>query len=165
MGINQIPKPDGMTQLASANVCGIYFLWLGQEIVYVGQSRAIHLRILQHLEDRTKKFDGLSFIVCHPHALNKRERYFIEALTPRYNACRLAARARKEKPWMAERRAEPQFMGLTIEQLNWARSQFGAPKQIRIPRHNVRRWAHAAVVQWATANPAQFAAAKEFQAN
>lgn len=162
MARHHIPKPDGLSQLASAGVCGIYFLWLGDRIVYVGQSRLIRLRILQHIDDDVKTFDGLSFIECAPQSLNLRERYFIEALIPRYNVCKIADRARKDTPWIAARSVDPPLMGLSPEQLRWAREQFGAPNKIRVPRKNVRRWAHPIVAKWAAANPDQFAAAKAY---
>ena len=163
MANRHIPKPDGMAQLAFANVCGIYFLWQGTKIVYVGQSRLIRLRILQHIDDGVKTFDGLSFIKCDPQALNRRERYFIEALIPRYNACKIANRARKDTPWIAARQLDPPMMGLSRKQLSWANEQFGAPRQIRIPRKKVRRWVHKVVAKWAEANPDQFEAAKAYR--
>jgi hypothetical protein len=152
-----------MAQLANAKVCGIYFLWLGDKIVYVGQSHQIRLRVLQHVDEAVKVFDGLSFISCPSNELNRRERYFIEALIPRYNACKIAKRARKDAPWRAARQLDPPMMGLSRKQLSWANEQFGAPRQIRIPRKSVRRWVHKVVAKWAEANPEQFEAAKAYQ--
>lgn len=157
MAVHLIPKPDGMAQLANAKLCGIYFLWLGDEIVYVGQSKLIRERILQHIDEDVKLFNGLSFIECRRQDLNRKERLFIEALMPRYNACKIAKCARKGKPWIDGR---PRFLGLSPAQLEWARQQFGAPQKIRVPRKKVRRWVHGVVTKWADTHPEQFLAAQ-----
>ena len=49
---------------------GVYFLISGQEIIYVGQSVNVFLRISQH---RDKNFDKYVFIPCPVRSLNKLE--------------------------------------------------------------------------------------------
>lgn len=72
--------------------CGIYFLWLGKELVYVGQSKGgIYGRLGSHLADG-KKFDRISFVSCSPEDLNALETAYIRAHRPSLN---LAVRRRR----------------------------------------------------------------------
>lgn len=64
--------------------CGIYFLILDDEIVYVGQSRDIKSRISQH--SKTDKFwDKFFYILCERDQLNKLESHYINQFKPKYN--------------------------------------------------------------------------------
>lgn len=61
---------------------GVYFLkWKG-EIVYVGQSVNMFVRVNSHWD---KEFDEVTFFACEPHELNKWEGFFIRFLRPRLN--------------------------------------------------------------------------------
>lgn len=87
MAYPAIPCPNGLAQLPTPDVSGIYFLWLNDRVVYVGQSRRIKARIFQHLEDASKTFDQFSFLRCSVLRLGEWERFYIESLTPRHNRC------------------------------------------------------------------------------
>jgi hypothetical protein len=63
--------------------CGVYFLRRGQEIVYVGQSVAVHSRVSQHRKD--KHFDNVLFLPCEREELNNLEGFFIRLLRPQLN--------------------------------------------------------------------------------
>lgn len=67
----------------SGATCGVYFLMLKREIVYVGQSTNIANRIGQHAKE--KEFDRVRFIRCDREHLNKVEGFFIDLLQPRLN--------------------------------------------------------------------------------
>jgi 5-methylcytosine-specific restriction protein A len=90
----EIPRPTGLLQLPTETVSGVYFLWHGSEVVYVGQSRNLTQRVCQHIQDAAKRFDGMSFIAVAVARLGKVERRYIEALLPRYNRCGIATAAR-----------------------------------------------------------------------
>lgn len=64
-------------------VTGIYFLFDGDEIVYVGQSVDIMTRIGAHLRD--KIFDSFNYIECGLRDLNNLEATYILELKPKYN--------------------------------------------------------------------------------
>jgi hypothetical protein len=64
---------------------GIYFLVQGNRIVYVGQSRNVHVRIDCHRRDKSKKFDGYAFVQCAPKMLNAVEANYIAKFRPKYN--------------------------------------------------------------------------------
>jgi hypothetical protein len=64
-------------------MCGIYFLLLDNQIVYVGQTKNLHSRLTQH--DRTKEFDAYHFEPCRKEYLDRREAAYIEAMRPRLN--------------------------------------------------------------------------------
>lgn len=162
MADHSIPQPLGLSQLPTTNVTGIYFLWHGAMVVYVGQSKTIAQRVYQHIQDGTKAFDGLSWIACEPKHLNGLERRFIERLLPRYNRCLFSERVRREKPW----RPDPEsgniatFLGLTQEQFIWVRRQPWGPRPGRIPRARMRRWTWDKIEAWAAAHADLIAAAK-----
>jgi hypothetical protein len=61
---------------------GVYFLKLRGEIVYVGQSVNMFVRVNSHLD---KEFDEVLFFACEPHELNRWEGFFIRFLRPRLN--------------------------------------------------------------------------------
>lgn len=69
---------------------GIYFLLRNSVVVYVGQAVDARRRIGEHLGDRTKPFDAVSFIPCVKNRLNAVERHYIQKLMPEYNRCRFS---------------------------------------------------------------------------
>lgn len=64
---------------------GIYFLFAGPVVVYVGQGLDVHARVGQHLRDGQKEFDAYAFLPCPAARLNEAEAHFIHVLQPRYN--------------------------------------------------------------------------------
>jgi hypothetical protein len=73
-----------ITKAASAT-CGIYFLKLKSEIVYVGQSKSVYGRVSTHKNEGKKKFDQVIFMPCAESDLNNFEGFFINLLRPKYN--------------------------------------------------------------------------------
>lgn len=63
--------------------CGVYFLVSGAEVVYVGQSVDVMLRVANHAGD--KFFDGAFFIPLDAQELDAVEGAFIRALRPQRN--------------------------------------------------------------------------------
>lgn len=62
---------------------GVYFLFDGEELVYIGRSDNMLMRIGQHISDGHKRFDRFEL---YPTSDSKRlEGFLIEALAPRYN--------------------------------------------------------------------------------
>jgi hypothetical protein len=59
---------------------GIYFLIKEKEIVYVGQSTNVFLRIAHHMGARD--FDSWSFVPCKKADLRRREARYIEEFRP-----------------------------------------------------------------------------------
>ena len=64
-------------------VRGIYFLFDGSNLVYIGQSENIFKRVPIHLE--TKKFDNWNYIEFVEDDLNILEAEFILKYKPKYN--------------------------------------------------------------------------------
>jgi hypothetical protein len=64
---------------------GIYFLCLGNEIVYIGQSVNIAGRVRDHRMDKTKSFDAVYFLPCYKNNLDSLERKFIKYFKPKHN--------------------------------------------------------------------------------
>lgn len=65
---------------------GLYILTQNKEAVYIGKSRNIYLRILEHLIEDTKQFDGIK-VVENEVYLNIEiiEVLVIKELLPKYN--------------------------------------------------------------------------------
>ena len=73
-----------------AIIAGVYFLFDGKEIVYVGQSADIFRRIYEHSSGRAKgekkKFDTWEYIEITDEAERFRvENFLILSLRPKYN--------------------------------------------------------------------------------
>ncbi len=70
-------------------ITGVYFLFRGKEIVYVGATINIIPRISEHCNgsrDKVKKeFDSFSYIECSGKNLVELEEYYIEKYSPIYN--------------------------------------------------------------------------------
>ena len=62
---------------------GIYFLYKGNEVVYVGQSVNIENRIQEHRG--SKDFDSYNYVLCDRGELNEKEAYYILKHRPSYN--------------------------------------------------------------------------------
>lgn len=73
---------------------GVYFLYLANAVVYVGQAIDIRKRIGTHLVEAKKAFDSVSCIPCSERAMAGVERFFIAKLRPRYNNCGLVKQLR-----------------------------------------------------------------------
>ena len=73
-------------RLENAMAAGVYFLFLRDDLVYIGQSVSILGRVGQH---RDKKFDRFTFINCAKEHLNDVEGFFINLLQPRLNRTKL----------------------------------------------------------------------------
>lgn len=81
---NTFPSKEQIVQSAApwGNTVGVYFLIDGDEIVYVGQSINIMVRISTHND---KKFDRYAYIACDKSSLDFLESIYIHFLRPRLN--------------------------------------------------------------------------------
>lgn len=104
-------------------VCGVYFLIRNDEVVYVGQSRNILARVIQHAEGEDsflpdKVFDSYWFIECAEPDLDGLERKWIEFFDPIDNCSHT-----KRKPNGQSGRKNG--FGLYLTRLRRERKQFG----------------------------------------
>lgn len=76
---------------------GIYFLFQGSTVVYVGKAVSVLARICDHVRQGRKKFDGYSYIACSPENLGAAEAEYIRLLLPEYNQCTFSNKCRKEQ--------------------------------------------------------------------
>lgn len=71
---------------ASTVFCGIYFLFSGDECVYVGKSLNVHSRAFKHALDAERKdFDAYAWVPCAAADIDAWELYYIKLLAPRHN--------------------------------------------------------------------------------
>jgi len=80
---------------APPKICGVYFLIKDREIVYVGQSVDVFLRVSQHRS--IKEFDSFSYIHVEREHLSAIERHFIDSFDPKLNVDMVTTIRRKPK--------------------------------------------------------------------
>lgn len=87
-------RPDLATVLAGRrpyllaqgpNVGGIYFLFDGDVLVYVGQSYLISERLFQHRRRYFRRFDSFAYVACPPERIKLAEITYIGEARPRDN--------------------------------------------------------------------------------
>jgi GIY-YIG catalytic domain len=70
MNANQVfhrgEPPEFTMNMLNPNIVCVYTLYLGDEIVYVGQTQCLRERLRQHLTEKKKKFDSYTFIDLWP---------------------------------------------------------------------------------------------------
>lgn len=91
----QIERTTGCELLSLAGIvgrsfswgglCGVYFLFLQKQVVYVGQSINIFRRLGQHAEKGAIQFDAVSWIECGREELGRLERAYIHLFNPPLN--------------------------------------------------------------------------------
>lgn len=93
----EILSLDGLRALPSdtgdlIDVCAVYFLWRGDELLYVGQSACLENRIFSHERRRDGyqagvqiPFDRFTFLQTGKEAIDATETTYIQAYWPQYN--------------------------------------------------------------------------------
>jgi hypothetical protein len=64
---------------------GVYFLVLGDVVVYVGKSTNVGARLREHKRDNVKTFDRVAHIQCDASELDHLEKVYITKLKPKHN--------------------------------------------------------------------------------
>ncbi len=93
------PIPLGEFLLQDSRFPAVYFLLHREDVVYVGQSTRLRSRIETHLGEGVKLFDAVAFIRCNVGQLLSLEGHYIRQFSPKYNACKIAKKARERKEW------------------------------------------------------------------
>jgi len=72
---------------AISGSCGVYFLFDGNECIYVGQSRHVHVRVREHRTNNSAKktFDSYAFLPVALKDLDAIEAHYIALMRPRLN--------------------------------------------------------------------------------
>lgn len=87
--VSRIPESirfvNGLKEVCSREVSGIYFLCRDGSVVYVGQSVNVPSRIATHINEGAKDFDSCFFLPIPRSQLDYVEAIFIEALAAPYN--------------------------------------------------------------------------------
>lgn len=79
------PSSDGPPNAMIARRCGVYFLYLGGQLQYIGQSRNIYSRIAKHMESAPFEFDRFVVSDCAPGELAEKEAAAIRLFEPKWN--------------------------------------------------------------------------------
>lgn len=64
--------------------CGVYFLFQGNDLIYVGKSVSFCDRFVQH--ERRMRFDGFSTIDIHQELYTALKNHYLHEFSPRLNA-------------------------------------------------------------------------------
>lgn len=78
-----------------SNGPGVYALFKGEELVYVGKAGNVAARIPQHLD--SKDFDAASFISAPANKITEIENFLIRTLKPRLNSCAVITAVRRRE--------------------------------------------------------------------
>lgn len=70
-----------------SNEPGVYFLWEGPQLVYVGQSENVAVRVSQHIYFN-KVFSRATFLPTHRNCLRTFEGRYVRRYDPPYNLTR-----------------------------------------------------------------------------
>lgn len=83
---DRLLSPNEVLSRSTASIfsTGIYFLILGDEIVYVGKSSNVGARIAEH-SSRGRDFDRFHVILCLPDEADDLEQNYIKAIRPKQN--------------------------------------------------------------------------------
>lgn len=73
--------PDGLF----SNSTGVYLLVDSGDVVYVGQSRNLALRVSSHIHSEEKHFDSIEFHECDELEMTDLEAMLIATIKPKYN--------------------------------------------------------------------------------
>lgn len=76
------PEEIAKAAMPWRNATGVYFLLIGDEVVYVGQSVNIYARLSSH---HIRNFDRFAFVLCSVEMLDRLESLYIHCLRPRLN--------------------------------------------------------------------------------
>ena len=83
MKISEVP---GIKTLENSRLlCGVYFLFILDELVYVGQSTNIRSRIAAHQQENKINFDSVFYIEVDEDKLIQVEKGYIVKYDPKYN--------------------------------------------------------------------------------
>lgn len=72
---------------------GVYMLFKGNSLVYIGQSKNVLARVGQHVTEGVKEFDGASFVPCQPELMDALESTLIHLLRPPLNGMAPASKS------------------------------------------------------------------------
>ena len=92
---------------AVSGSCGVYFLFDGDECVYVGKSLQVHTRVREHRANNAskKEFDTYAFIPCKAAKLDELEAHYIAMMKPKFNESLNPDRKRsKSWNWMLQKK-------------------------------------------------------------
>ncbi len=77
---------EDRVSLAPTGVVGLYALFQGDVLVYIGQSLNVHKRVLTHMLEGKKDFDSYRVIPTLASELSESEVAYIVEFKPLYNA-------------------------------------------------------------------------------
>lgn len=93
VGVDRIPS--ARFRLKDYIVCGVYFLFNGSSLRYIGQSRNILRRVDEHYNNgQGLEFDSFTFVRCPLWHLDDLEQHCIQTFKPPLNATDAPARKR-----------------------------------------------------------------------
>lgn len=90
------PKTLSVEEVLTLNLSGVYFLYSGKTLVYIGQSKHVPTRVERHVRNGRINFDRVSILRVNPKDLLKVEEECIAKYKPLYNGTGPRAKELKE---------------------------------------------------------------------
>jgi len=115
-----------------AHIIGVYFLFDGDDLVYVGQSRNVLYRVGGHLKS-IKEFDSYGVVECEADQLDSLEAAYIKRYQPILNTVGTNPALLKPSVRVTERRAN-QMKASPMSDAYWSRRLSLPEKMIRSAR-------------------------------
>jgi len=139
--IPTIPAPVHISEFMTSDLmrAGVYFLYHKDELVYVGQTRTLKLRLDAHLGDRRKVFDSVAFIPCTIDRLTEIEGHYIRKHAPEYNNCGAARMSRmigRSRP--APRYVPSEMILVDAEEVEF--NLYEAAEFLLVPESDLANW-------------------------
>lgn len=80
-----LPTPHSLDRQKPQVISGVYFLFHGNQLVYVGQSVDVISRVHNHRVENIKKFTNFAHFECNRKMMDEIEKFYIYKFQPRYN--------------------------------------------------------------------------------
>ena len=91
--VNSEPREDDLLSVGRLlqrskslkKISGVYFLFHGSTLMYIGKSLHVHERIAKHMRDRVFGFDAYTIVAAPKSQIGDLEARYIRALSPTFN--------------------------------------------------------------------------------
>jgi len=124
-------------------ISGVYFLFLGNQLQYIGQSKDVPNRLAQHQRTPICEFDSHFVLATDPDQLRLVEWRYIDALSPPYNTGLNTSRHKESLGILPEKR-----LGV-VTPLGFFKNMQAAARAHGIDRYKVDKWVKSHRLGWA----------------
>ena len=124
-------------------ISGVYFLFLGNKLQYIGQSKDVPGRLANHHRSPVCEFDSYFVLGVEPDQLRLAEWRYIDTFSPPYNTGLNTSRHKESLGIMPKKR-----LGV-VTPLGFFKNMQAAARAHGIDRYKVDKWVKANRLGWA----------------